>query len=95
MSNEKVNNLIVDTLTLTTLLIDKFEQLEESKIFAHKSKQSLKSVRPHLQNYIDKIFNFEKDTEQDEIDFKNGATVVSAKMEKVESILQEDCKDLQ
>lgn len=90
MNNEKVNELVIDTLSLSTLLVDKFEQLEKANLFIHKSKQSVKNVQVHLQNYVNTVFNFKKNNEQDELDFKNGATIVATKIEKIESILQED-----
>lgn len=83
LSSEELNNIMMHSIVLSNLLIEKFEIMEEHGLPAHRVKQSVKNANIHLNNYIDKVFSA-KVSEKD----KNlGADIVLFKQNKIENVL--------
>ena len=62
LSSEDLSDIMIQSLALSTLLLEKFEIMTENNLVITKAKQTVKACIPFLSNYVDKVFaNFEKD----------------------------------
>lgn len=62
LSSEDLSDIMIQSLALSTLLLEKFEIMTENGLVITKAKQTVKACIPFLSNYVDKVFaNFEKD----------------------------------
>ena len=62
LSSEDLSDIMIQSLALSTLLLEKFEIMTENGLVITKAKQTVKACIPFLENYVNKVFaNFDKD----------------------------------
>ena len=62
LSSEDLSDIMIQSLALSTLLLEKFEIMTENGLVIKKAKQTVKACIPFLENYVNKVFaNFDKD----------------------------------
>lgn len=62
LSSEELSDIMIQSLALSTLLLEKFEIMTENGLVITKAKQTVKNCIPFLSQYVDKVFaNFDKD----------------------------------
>jgi hypothetical protein len=71
LSSEELSDIMIESLVLATMLIERFQIMEENKLLALKAKQSVKGSIPHLENYVNKVFAVKS---EDAEHMKKGAT---------------------
>lgn len=57
LSSDEVSNLAIQSLALSNTLVEKLELMIENKLFAQRSKQSVKNTIIHLKEYLDRVFD--------------------------------------
>lgn len=57
LSSEDLSDVMVQSLALSTLLLEKFEIMTENGLVITKAKQTVKACIPFLSQYVDKVFN--------------------------------------
>lgn len=77
LQSEEINEIVVHSLVLATMLIEKFEVMEENKLFALKAKQSLRQCLGFLDIYVTKVFDVTDSDDDTTLHMKKGASVVS------------------
>lgn len=90
LSNEEINGVVVQSLALSTKLIENFEIMEENKLFALKAKQSLKQAKGFLDVYVTKVFDVKDADEDTTLHMKKGASVVSDLIQRIDKSLTTD-----
>jgi len=86
LTSEELSDVVIESLALSVALLERYEVMDENKLFALKAKQSLKNVIPHIESYVDKLIKAHSDDEVDHM--KRGATVISELSMRVENALQ-------
>lgn len=86
LTSEELSDVVIESLALSVALLERYEVMDENKLFALKAKQSLKNVIPHIESYVDKLIKAHSDDEVDHM--KKGATVISELSMRVENALQ-------
>jgi hypothetical protein len=86
LTSEELSNVVIESLTLSVALLERFEIMEENKLFAFKAKQALNNIIPHIERYVDTLI---KANSEDEVEhMKKGATVISELSLRIENALQ-------
>ena len=86
LTSDELSDVMIDSLVLSNMLVEKFEIMEENKLVAHKAKQSVKNAAEHLNNYINKVFNSSTNEEEDK-HFRTASNIILIKQERVEKVL--------
>jgi hypothetical protein len=86
LTSEELSDVVIESLALSVALLERFETMEENKIFALKQKQALKNVIPHIERYVDKLIKPHSEDEEEHM--KRGATVVSELCLRIDNALQ-------
>lgn len=77
LTSDQLNYIMIESLVLSTALIERFEMMEENGLVAHKAKQSTKSASKFLQIYVDKVFDVSGESEDTKSHMKKGASHIS------------------
>jgi hypothetical protein len=85
LSSEELSDIMIESLVLATMLIERFQIMEENKLLALKAKQSVKGSIPHLEHYVNKVFAVES---EDAEHMKKGATYVMEIINRVDRSLK-------
>jgi len=85
LTSEELSDVMIESLVLASMLIQRFEIMEENKLLAHKAKQSVKNSIPHIENYVNKIFTINS---EDAEHMKKGASYVLELMNRIEVTLK-------
>jgi hypothetical protein len=86
LTSEELSDVVIESLTLSVALLERFEIMEENKLFAFKAKQALNNIIPHIERYVDTLI---KANSEDEVEhMKKGATVISELSLRIENALQ-------
>jgi hypothetical protein len=85
LSSEELSDIMIESLVLATMLIERFQIMEENKLLALKAKQSVKGSIPHLENYVNKVFAVKS---EDAEHMKKGATYVMEIINRVDRSLK-------
>jgi hypothetical protein len=86
LSSEELSDVVIESLALAVALLERFETMDKNGLFVQRAKQSLKTVIPHVEEYVSKLIT---PKEEDEIEhMKKGATVVSELSGRIENALQ-------
>lgn len=86
LSSQQLSDVIIESLSLSVALLDRFETMKENGLLVQKAKQSLNTIIPHLENYVAKLITPKEDDEVDHM--RKGATVVSELILRIENALQ-------
>lgn len=86
LSSEELSDVVIESLALAVALLERFETMDRNGLFVQRAKQSLKTVIPHVEEYVSKLII---PRAEDEIEhMKKGATVVSELSGRIENSLQ-------
>lgn len=86
LSSEELSDVVIESLALAVALLERFETMDRNGLFVQRAKQSLKTVIPHVEEYVSKLII---PRAEDEIEhMKKGATVVSELSGRIENALQ-------
>lgn len=88
LSQQELSDVMLQSVALSSLLIDKFEILGENKLVMHRAKQSLKTTFALLTVYVDKVFNVEGQDLDTINHMKSGASHVSELSSRIEIALK-------
>lgn len=83
-SRDKQNRLVINSLVLSQLLIENFEQMAEERIFVNRPKQIIKNAVPILEKYLDLTFDSKTLSKEEK---KLGGTVIAELSRKVTDAL--------
>jgi chaperonin GroEL (HSP60 family) len=88
LTSEELSDIVIESLVLASVLLEKFETMDQNGLFVQRAKNSIRIALPHLEQYVNKLL---KPASEDEIDhFKKGATVVHELSVRVEKALGMD-----
>lgn len=86
LNSQQLSDVVIESLSLSVALLDRFETMKENGLLVQKAKQSLNIVLPHLEEYVSKLIIPKEIDEEDHM--KKGATVVSELCLRIENALQ-------
>lgn len=86
LSSQQLSDVVIESLSLSVALLDRFETMKENGLLVQKARQSLNTIIPHLEDYVSKLITPKEDDEVDHM--KKGATVVSELNLRIENALQ-------
>ena len=86
LNYQQLSDVVIESLSLSVALLDRFETMKENGLLVQKAKQSLNIVLPHLEEYVSKLIIPKEIDEEDHM--KKGATVVSELCLRIENALQ-------
>lgn len=86
LDSQQLSDVVIESLSLSVALLDRFETMKENGLLVQKAKQSLNIVLPHLEEYVSKLIIPKEIDEEDHM--KKGATVVSELCLRIENALQ-------
>lgn len=85
LKSEELSDVVIESLVLATMLLERFETMDENGLFVQKAKQSIRTCIPHVEQYVAKMI---KPKHEDELEhFKKGATVITELSNRVEKAL--------
>jgi hypothetical protein len=86
LSSQELSDVVIQSLSLSVSLLERFEIMNKNGLLVQKAKQSLKTVIPHVEEYVSKLIT---PKEEDEIEhMKKGATVVNELSARIDNALQ-------
>lgn len=86
LTSEELSDVVIESLSLSVALLDRFETMKENGLLVQKARQSLNTIIPHLEEYVAKLIT---PKESDEVEhMRKGATVVSELCLRIENALQ-------
>lgn len=85
LSSEQLDDVMVDSLILSNLLIEKYEIMLKHKLVMHRAKQSVSNAFTHLNHYVSQIFDKGEMQDRDTILASN---IVLIRQERVEKALE-------
>lgn len=86
LSSEQLDDVMIDSLVLGNILIEKFETMQKHGLVMHRAKQSVTHAITHLDNYVSKIFS---DGDMKGRDTLLAGNIILIKQEKIEKALEE------
>lgn len=88
LTSEELSDVMLQSIALSNLLLEKFEVMQKHKLLAYKAKQSLNTTVKFLSNYLDKVF-YVKDSESEEgIHMMEGASHIQELTSRIEETLK-------
>jgi len=85
LSSQELSDVVIQSLSLAVSLSERFEIMGKNGLLAHKAKQSLNTVIPHIEEYINKAIT---PKDEDEVEhMKQGATVISELTTRIETAM--------
>lgn len=84
-SDQYLSSIIIQSLALSVVLLEKFEIMQENNLFVLKAKQLLNRMVPILESYITKIITAETPEEKDDI--LKGAVIIQELYARIETSL--------
>jgi hypothetical protein len=86
LTSDELSDTVIESLSLAVALLERFEIMNKNGLLVQKAKQSLNTVIPHIEEYVNKLIT---PKEEDEVEhMKKGATVVSELSARIENALQ-------
>ena len=86
LTSYELNDIVIESLSLSVALLERFETMNENNLFTHRAKQSLKNTIPHIEGYVSKVIAVRHPDEEEH--FKKGATVIAELSNRVERALK-------
>jgi len=86
LTSEELSDIVIESLSLSVVLLERYETMNENGLFTMRSKQSLKTVIPHIESYVSKLLASNQADEEEHM--KKGATVVAELCSRIENALQ-------
>ena len=84
--SEELSDTVIESLSLSVALLERFETMNKNGLLVQKAKQSLNIIIPHIEEYVNKLIT---PKEKDEIEhMKKGATVVNELSMRIENALK-------
>lgn len=82
LTSEQLSDIIIESLALSVVLLERFETMNENELFVQKAKQSLRNTIPHIESYVAKLIKVQA---EDEIEhFKKAGTVIAELSDRIE-----------
>ena len=86
LTSEELSDVVIESLALTVILLEKFEIMNKNDLFVQRAKQSLRNTLPHIEDYVSKLIKVHAEDEREH--FKKGATVISELSNRIEKALK-------
>ena len=86
LTSEELSDVVIESLVLATMLLERFEIMNENDLFVQRAKQSLRNTIPHIENYVNKLIKVHSEDEEDH--FKKGATVITELSNRIEKAVK-------
>lgn len=86
LDSQELSDVVIESLSLSVALLDRFETMKANGLLVQKAKQSLNTMIPHLEEYVSKLITPKESDEEEHM--KKGATVVSELCSRIENALQ-------
>lgn len=84
---ENLESVLIHSLVLSAVLVEKFEIMERNNLVAQRAKQSVKNTIKFLENYVNNVFNTSDDSDETKRGMKAGSTHVAELQVRVEQSL--------
>lgn len=84
-SDQYLSSIIIQSLALSVVLLEKFEIMQENNLFVLKAKQLLNRMVPILESYTTKIITAETPEEKDDI--LKGSVIIQELYARIETSL--------
>lgn len=81
-NDQYLSSIIIQSLALSVVLLERFEIMQENKLFVHQTKQLLKRMIPVLENYSVTIIKAQTPEEEDDI--LRGAVIIQELYARIE-----------
>jgi hypothetical protein len=88
LTSQELSDVVIESLALSVVLLDKFETMDQNGLFTMRAKQSLKATIPHVEAYVSKLI--EPKSKDEEEHFKRGATVIQELTNRIETSLSSE-----
>jgi len=86
LTSSELSDIVIESLSLSVVLLERYETMDENGLFTMRAKQSLRTVIPHIESYVSKLLASHKEDEDEHM--KKGATVVAELCSRIENALQ-------
>lgn len=86
LTSQELSDVVIESLSLSVALLDRFETMKANGLLVQKAKQSLNTILPHLEEYVSKLITPKESDEEEHM--KKGATVVAELCSRIENALQ-------
>jgi chaperonin GroEL (HSP60 family) len=85
LTSEELSDIVIESLVLSSALLERFETMDQNGLFVQRAKQSVRTALPHIEEYVGKMI---KPKHEDEVEhFKKGATAITELSNRVEKAL--------
>jgi len=88
LTSQELSDVVIESLALSVVLLDKFETMDQNGLFTMRAKQSLKATIPHVEAYVSKLIVPKNKDEEEH--FKRGATVIQELTNRIETSLSSE-----
>ena len=55
LTSEELSDVVIESLSLSVALLERFETMKANGLLVQKAKQSLNTMIPHLEEYVSKL----------------------------------------
>ena len=86
LTSSELSDIVIESLSLSVVLLERYETMDENGLFTMRAKQSLRTAIPHIESYVSKLLASHKEDEDEHM--KKGATVVAELCSRIENALQ-------
>ena len=86
LTSSELSDIVIESLSLSVVLLERYETMDENGLFTMRAKQSLRTAIPHIESYVSKLLASHKEDEDEHM--KKGATVVAELSSRIENALQ-------
>jgi hypothetical protein len=86
LTSSELSDIVIESLSLSVVLLERYETMDENGLFTMRAKQSLRTVIPHIESYVSKLLASNQADEEEHM--KKGATVVTELCSRIENALQ-------
>lgn len=86
LNSQELSDVVIESLSLSVALLERYETMKANGLLVQKAKQSLNTIIPHLEEYVSKLITPKESDEEEHM--KKGATVVAELCSRIENALQ-------
>jgi hypothetical protein len=85
LTSEELSDVVIESLVLASVLLERFETMDQNGIFVQRAKQSVRTALPHIEEYVNRLITAREADEEEH--YKKGATVIAELSNRVEKAL--------
>lgn len=87
---DDLNDMMVETVVLSSMLVDRFETMHSEGLPAQKAKMATKNAYNHLVGYVAKIFNVDLEDVETKEHFKDGTDSIFLMIQRADKALKNE-----